>query len=533
MEHFDFDVTQVDVIVADDEDICRLAAASALRRFGFLASRVYEAQDADEAVEQVLTLQDAAMDAAEEAGMGNRDAVMETPVMVFLPQRFCSMFRQCQLLEEPFLVCASTSARVASGAEPMGSELMFHCSVPKTFDASKLATVFEICQRWWKNGGGAPGGRALLAALQEITKEQGFQKQIPPAAVQETPETNDVQVASTSAASNSVSSATSFGGGNNLDLLSRLLPARTPFEDIEMIALVGRGSFGRVYRARWDVATVALKVVEHYGQGKPAVMAFEGALSATLAHPNLVQTFKYSIRDTSQAEENDGRGMGVSDAQLMGCEVWIVQEWCSLGTLHQKLAKDYIVENGGYDEVLEVCAEIAAAANYLHGRGIIHGDLTSSNVLVVESSSSKGYTTKVADFGLARVLDNGESQIATATIGTVTSMPPELFQLEGYSLTQKVDVYAFGVITWELCTNKTPFEGYQPMQVVVMVSQGASLKLPDGAPDELKAIFTGCVARNPNDRPDFERLVQDLTKLYSVDLFKDPTNPARASQFES
>mmetsp|Transcript_79684 Transcript_79684/g.228695 ORF Transcript_79684/g.228695 Transcript_79684/m.228695 type:complete len:343 (+) Transcript_79684:3-1031(+) len=293
--------------------------------------------------------------------------------------------------------------------------------------------------------------------------------------------------------------------GNSIESLDNLAPPPTPFEDVQMVCLVGRGSFGRVYRARWDISTVALKVVEEFDQAKPSIMAFEGKLSSSLAHPNLVQTFKYAVRDIASPA-------GATNS-LRGFELWIVQEWCSLGTLSLKITSREIMENGGFDEVVEVSAEVSSAAHYLHCRGIIHGDLTASNILLVERRCNKGYTCKISDFGLARILDNGASGINTATMGTVAYMPPELFQLEGCALTKKVDVYAFGVIMWQLCTSSTPFEGLQPTQVVVMVAQGASIDLPPGVPDAIVRLFKACVARKPIDRPFFAQIVQDLLKL--------------------
>jgi serine/threonine protein kinase len=284
-----------------------------------------------------------------------------------------------------------------------------------------------------------------------------------------------------------------------------------------MICLVGRGSFGRVYRARWDVSTVALKVVEHYEKEAPALMAFEGALSVTLAHPNLVQTFKHSIRDAHGSQGSSSSRADPRSGALRGSEVWIVQEWCGLGTLNQKICRREIVEKGGFSEVIEVCAEISSAASYLHSRGIIHGDLTASNVLLIERRCPKQYTTKVTDFGLARVLDNGASKIDTATMGTVTYMPPELFQLEGSALTKKVDVYAFGVITWQLCTSRIPFEGLQPTQVVVTVAGGATLELPSDVPAPLAQVYEQCVARNPEARPSFDKVVQMLLAMLTLE----------------
>jgi len=260
---------------------------------------------------------------------------------------------------------------------------------------------------------------------------------------------------------------------------------------------------------------VAIKIIEHYDQGKPAMMAFEGALSTNLAHPNLVQTFKYSVRDLKPAVTGarDGNQKG-----LWGFEVWIVQEWCGLGTLNAKLTTMDTVRRGAFAEVIEVGAEISSAAYYLHTRGIIHGDLTANNVLLVERACPKGYVTKVTDFGLARVLDNGASGIMTATMGTVTYMPPELFQLAGCSLTKKVDVYAFGVILWQLCSGQQPFDGLQPTQVVVMVAQGATLEMPDGVPDSITNMFKLCITRKASLRPGFERVLPELLKLAKLNM---------------
>jgi len=498
-----FRTGEVDVVVADAEDICLAAAASALSKFGFLAERIHEVENGDEAIVKLTALQTRQL-------VGKQMQDRQTPIILFLDLRscgldsarqICSLSSQGQLQREPFLVCVSARPFSNNQSASTAEQSYFHCSVPKTFEASRLRYCFELCQKWWLKGGGEPGrpiensdpGAAKSMGPLEICQDSPFKVQTVPAL----PTTFDSQEVETR-------------GGNKLKCLDHLRPPRPPFEDVEMICLVGCGSFGRVYRARWGVSPVALKVVEHYEQGKPAVMTFEGALSASLAHPNLVQTFKYSIRETRGARKDDGSHTVTESKGLSGYEVWIVQEWCSLGTLNQMLCRKKILEQGGFGEVIEVCTEIASAASYLHGRGIIHGDLTASNVLLVERSCPKGYITKVSDFGLARVLDNGASGIQTATMGTVTYMPPELFQLEGCALTKKVDVYAFGVIMWQLCTGETPFEGLQPTQVVVMVAQGATLELPHKVPESLHRVFNQSIARKPDQRPGFDSIVHDL-----------------------
>lgn len=545
-----FDVTEVDVVVADVEDICRAAAASALRRFGFLPARVHEVESGDEAFQSLTALQ-------AEPQQGPFAPKRRAPIIVFLDHRMAgsngldSTIQLCgkSLPRELFLVCASNKHFLSTD-----EQRYFHCSVLKTFEATRIAHCLDQCQQWWVQGGGDPSRRrhslqmarlpgsvmgasrmdtsaALAAATcpalptfqaaDDADSEEDSEEDVPATqASWSSSQHGKPSVGASTAASaptglESPTRRSAPGRGNCVESLGCLLPPKPPFEDVEMKCLVGRGSFGRVYRARWDVATVALKVVETYQEGTPAMIAFEGALSASLAHPNLVQTFKYSIRHT-QREGDNGDGSEPPDPRLCGFEVWIVQEWCGLGTLSKKISRREMLETGGYAEVAEVSAEIASAASYLHSRGIIHGDLTSCNVLLVERSCPKGYTAKVTDFGLARVLDLGASAIKTATMGTVTYMPPELFQLEGNSLTKKVDVYAFGVILWQLCTSDTPFEGLQPTQVVVLVSQGASLQLPAGVPEPLGRIFAQSISRNPADRPGLERIVQDLMPMMNL-----------------
>jgi len=432
-------------------------------------------------------------------------------------------------MREPFLVYASS--RRFNPRQVEGTS--FHFAVSKTFESSKFEHCYRLFQHWWRQGGGEPGKLSLptdedfiqLSRKADVKrpsekdnsllKRQPEKKPPPNPPQREQPvqmpvAPQQLSVAPQLPSVDPVPPNDDFAtpsGGNSIESLDCLRPPRPPFEDdVEIMSLVGKGSFGRVYRARWDASVVAIKIIEHIDQGKPAVMAFEGALSANLAHPNLVQTFKYSVRDMKQAGASGLWGFG-------GFEVWIVQEWCGLGTLNAKLTTMDTVKKGAFGEVIEVGSEISSAAYYLHMRGIIHGDLTANNVMLVEKDCPKGYATKVTDFGLARVLDNGASGIMTTTMGTVTYMPPELFSLSGCSLTKKVDVYAFGVILWQLCTGQQPFDGLQPTQVVVMVAQGATLEMPDAVPHAISETFNLCVTRKPSLRPGFDRILPDLLKL--------------------
>eukprot|EP00419_Tripos_fusus_P064224 CAMPEP_0172907064 /NCGR_PEP_ID=MMETSP1075-20121228/178083_1 /TAXON_ID=2916 /ORGANISM="Ceratium fusus, Strain PA161109" /LENGTH=370 /DNA_ID=CAMNT_0013764609 /DNA_START=141 /DNA_END=1253 /DNA_ORIENTATION=- len=284
--------------------------------------------------------------------------------------------------------------------------------------------------------------------------------------------------------------------GNSLSSLAFLLPTRTPFEDVHVIGHAGTGSFGSVYKARWGAFIVALKVIRHT-EADVNLAAFEAALSSTLAHPGLVATFKYSIRDATDALN----------------EIWIVQEFCGLGTLSEAVQSQRLFNTGDFPRIAEVCCEIASAAAYLHYRGVVHGDLSGNNVLLTMAQCSKGFVSKVGDFGMARVLGSND-YINTQSMGTVSSTPPEMFSMSNTGpLTTKVDVYAFGMLIYMLCTGKLPWDGLLAPQVVVHVAKGNKLVLPPSVPQNLTALYDKCSAYEAATRPEFEKIVQDLQDI--------------------
>lgn len=555
-----FELCELDAVVADDSEICRAAAASALVGARVQAQRVHEVESCQEAVALVRRLQQSETDAR------------RVPVIVFLDmympgglhsaQECCSIYAGGPVLREPFLVCSSAKRLKSSAAS------YFHCYVGKLFESEGINSVLNACRQWQADGGGEPGLRAVHLApasrsfLPSLGKWPSMDQlpgvdlspRSPPVHTLDSGASDEPRRSGSAAAEvkpvgltdvegpaptpaaavphtpcagasdgvlpvgpvhpvSSVPPATqanaSESGEKTLDNVSSEATLKPPFDDVQMIGLVGRGHYGRVYKAHWGTTPVALKVVEHpvNDQTSHPTAIFEGALSATLAHPNLVQTFKFSVRPV------------IAGNQVGGYEVWIMQEWCGLGTLSQKVAQrpHQRMMGTSTEEVVEVACEIASAASYLHSRGIIHGDLEANNVLLtVRQSLRKGYVIKLSDFGLARILPGRKSSINTPFIGTEVYMPPELFKLDGRCLTQKVDIYAFGVILWQLCSGERPFAEIQPAQIGAMVSQGTSLTMPDFVPTPLHDVFTQCTDRAPEQRPAFDRLLLDLKKLHEA-----------------
>eukprot|EP00930_Biecheleria_cincta_P038361 TRINITY_DN26364_c0_g2_i1.p1 TRINITY_DN26364_c0_g2~~TRINITY_DN26364_c0_g2_i1.p1 ORF type:complete len:853 (-),score=122.70 TRINITY_DN26364_c0_g2_i1:71-2599(-) len=320
------------------------------------------------------------------------------------------------------------------------------------------------------------------------------------------------------------------GGSMPLQGKLQVKPPPSPFDDVRLVRLVGSGSFGSVYFSLWSGAAVAVKVINKALTPEQDVsgvqMQFEAMLSASISHPNLVQTFKHGTRTSTNQRHDDSdaadaqaavaaatsAGERVPKGGAMIHETWIVQEWCDLGTLHERCTKPRS-DQASLSETMEIALEIARAGAYLHDLSIIHGDLTASNVLLKGAPVRKGFVCKICDFGLARVLDGASTEIFTKTLGTVSHMPPELFGLarNECKLTKKADVYAWGMVLYEVITGQVPHRGLSPPQIVIKVSRGACLPLPEEVPESLSQLYAGSVARQAEDRLDFHAIITRLS----------------------
>mmetsp|Transcript_10596 Transcript_10596/g.30155 ORF Transcript_10596/g.30155 Transcript_10596/m.30155 type:complete len:564 (+) Transcript_10596:104-1795(+) len=311
--------------------------------------------------------------------------------------------------------------------------------------------------------------------------------------------------------------------------------ARCPFEDVVLNKKIGRGSFGIVYHAvQGGSRPVAVKAIaprsDVHQKSSPLR---EARVSMGLVHPNVVRTYEYLARHMPQGQQGlgddddddqvafgslitDPEELQDAEAKLKTVELWILQEWCDRGTLTSFCTTPLLEP----DEVTKACqmvADIANGAAFLHAHEIIHGDLTGNNVLISSTSANRrGFSCKVCDFGLARVLEGHTSAIFTTTMGTVTHMPPELFQLEKNTirLSKKADIYAAGILMWQVFEGKPPFGTMHPPQIILFVARGGRLKLADDSlPDEVRELYDKCVLEDPRARPLFTEIYHKLRDL--------------------
>eukprot|EP00891_Asterochloris_glomerata_P000113 jgi/Astpho2/113/fgenesh1_pg.00004_%23_24_t len=309
-------------------------------------------------------------------------------------------------------------------------------------------------------------------------------------------------------------------------------PKGEGLEDIQLGRLLGRGSFGRVYLAQYKGSPVAVKVLlplvrkaargpELPGQAhgtppaRPSVPSYktdmhgesgnplEATLLLNLQHPNILNIFK--LANVMQQKGHPHNHVSVDegpappgqhhtsdsaqsyDLQPMEVQTWIITEYCDQGALQDAIDKGRfrnMADNGAPQmaQILETGLEVAHGMAYLHQHDIVHGDLNANNVLLISSSKKeKGFECKVADFGLARDGFDMKSKVETQTMGTVTHMPPELL-MEGL-LTKAGDVWAFGVLMWELYTSSRAWAGMRRGQIISAVTiLHQHPELPTGTP---------------------------------------------------
>jgi len=270
--------------------------------------------------------------------------------------------------------------------------------------------------------------------------------------------------------------------------------------------LLGAGSFGKVYRAtNGDKNAVAVKVIDCRRRIDNAIDAQlrEVQLSYRLEHPNVVKVFTYAT------------STDMIDDQEMGA-LWMVQELCDLGTLTLAAERGWfrqerkMTSSAAMNVLIPTLVDIAKAMDFVHGKSIIHADLTGRNVLLASSDSRPhGFVAKVCDFGLSRYTYG--TPFATKVLGTVTHMPPEL--LSKSVLVLEADIWAFGVIAWETFHGKCCYHGKIAPQIVVAVVRNRQLQWPEDAPADFVALIRRCLAYEYADRPAFSIVAEGLESL--------------------
>ncbi|CAL8467074.1 g6610 [Coccomyxa elongata] len=309
---------------------------------------------------------------------------------------------------------------------------------------------------------------------------------------------------------------------------------------LELGPLIGRGSFGRVYKGRWRGGTVAVKIInhdKHVGNNFDALR--ESVLCSNIQHPNVVMTYKVHTIMQNQAEAmhssvglvNPSASSGSNspnvvltmppvgeerDLSEQLLETWMLLEFCDQGNL-EAAARESRFKND-FATIYLCLMDIASGMDYLHSLGVLHGDVKGANVLLKTTAPTaydpRGFVCKMADFGLSRVLESDATHVSTFTYGTAAYMAPELLQ-KG-KMTRAADVYSFAMIMVELFTCKRLFEGLAQQQIMFQVFSGQKPPLDrEGMPEDYEQLIEDCWDDTPESRPTFAAILQRLRLMYS------------------
>ena len=214
-----------------------------------------------------------------------------------------------------------------------------------------------------------------------------------------------------------------------------------------ILELVGVGGMGRVYRAEQKVLgrTVAVKIVHPHLLGDDSASArfiTEARAASRLNHPNSVGVIDF------------GRNAG---------QLYLVMEFLRGRDLARVTYEDGLLD---FPRIIDVLCQVLAALAEAHHLDIIHRDLKPENI-VLEPMRSGGDFVKVVDFGLAKMRDQNSNITSPGLVcGTPDYMAPE--QGRGDPIDARSDLYACGVILYQLLTGRLPFEAESPTQVVLM-----------------------------------------------------------------
>ncbi|OWK50247.1 Mitogen-activated protein kinase kinase kinase 12 [Lonchura striata] len=195
-------------------------------------------------------------------------------------------------------------------------------------------------------------------------------------------------------------------------------------------------------------------------------------------------------------------------------------EFCAQGQLYEVLRAGRKVTPS---LLVDWSMGIAGGMNYLHLHKIIHRDLKSPNMLITYDD-----VVKISDFGTSKELIDKSTKMSFA--GTVAWMAPEVIRNEPVS--EKVDIWSFGVVLWELLTGEIPYKDVDSSAIIWGVgSNSLHLPVPSSCPDGFKVLLRQCWNSKPRNRPSFRQILLHLD-IASADVLSTPQETYFKSQAE-
>lgn len=278
----------------------------------------------------------------------------------------------------------------------------------------------------------------------------------------------------------------------------------------DIIRVLGKGAMGLVYEARDPNLDrrVAIKTIKVENLSAEAAAEYEGRFrtearsAARLQHPNIVSVY---------------------DSDRHGDMAFLVMEFIQGEDLkhHLDAGRRYSLE-----ESLGIVRDLLSALDYAHRQSIVHRDVKPANLLIEADGR-----VKLTDFGVARIQDSGEATRTQGTmVGTLKYMSPE--QVQGVPIDARADLFAVGVVLYQLLTGKRPFDGdtdFAIIQQIVNHTPVAPSTFSALLPPAIDAVVTRALAKKREDRfataQEFSRALQLACEEASDPTIVPPASP--------
>jgi serine/threonine protein kinase len=249
----------------------------------------------------------------------------------------------------------------------------------------------------------------------------------------------------------------------------------------DLVRVLGKGAMGLVYEGRDPNLDrrVAIKTIKVENLSDESAAEYEvrfrteARSAARLQHPNIVSVY---------------------DSDRDGDIAFLVMEFIQGDDLKHHLDKGDLYT---LEQSQRIMADLLSALDYAHRQNIVHRDIKPANLLIEPDGR-----VKLADFGVARIQDSGEATRTQGTIvGTLKYMSPE--QLQGRPIDSRADIYAAGVVLYQLLTGKRPFDGdtdFAVIQQIVNYTPPAATYFNDRLPPAIDAVVAKALAKSRDQR---------------------------------
>ena len=271
-------------------------------------------------------------------------------------------------------------------------------------------------------------------------------------------------------------------GPNSSNSILKYLP-EISYGSLGIGKKIGAGGFSEIFEAQWLGYPVAVKVMSDPKITNELMDEFNNEVEKLfmLRHPNIIQIF----------------GLCPTTPKLA-----VVTELAPNGSLFDYLHREK--NNLSLEIKYKFTRQLINVMFYIHSRGYVHRDLKTQNLLLDSNND-----IKLCDFGLTKLkeeLNLGSGQFA----GTPCYMAPELFDKKYYD--EKVDIFAFGTILWEIFNQKVPYCNCNASEIKQKVCRGDKLESSESVPKKIAELIDACRSLKAHDRPSFEY-------IFGMDLF--------------